>query len=294
MNQLSALHRIPARALRAADALRLGEVALGVGLLSLGALFALESLGPGRLLALAWYFAGSALFVAAVYFLNSYAGYRADLVNRRFDGLERVDPRLFLTGCLAATAGFVVILGMNNPKVLVLALAAFGLWTLYSWPAVGIKAHPLLGAAIHFTAQLFHFFMGWLAVAAADATAALSAVYLALLFVGAYLNHLVIDYEADARAGGPCPVSRASLARASFLVFAAAAGYWVLLGAGGLIPWWQVVPFAAAFVLQAAAQRLLPGEEGEGGRQPLRYRACYRLFYGVAVVVFVGSKVHYG
>jgi hypothetical protein len=294
MSHLTALSRVPARTLRLLEALRLGEIALGIGLLSLGVVFGLDGLTVERLLGLTWFFAGSGLFVAAVYFLNSYLGYEEDLANRRFDGLGTTDRRFFLWACLPATAGFVGVLGLYSTAVLALALGAYALWGLYSWPAVGIKVHPVLGAGIHFVAQLAHFFMGYLAVARADGTTLLIAVYFSLLFVGAYLHHLVIDYEADARICGPLRVSQQRLGSASLAVFAAAAAYWLALAVGGVVPWWQVTPFAVAFVLQVGARRILAEGGGDTQERRLRYRGAYRVFYGLAVVAVVIAKGTYG
>jgi len=264
---------------------RSAEVLVGTGLLSLGAFAGAAQGDPPRLLHLWIFLAGTTAFVVAVLAINSWAGYRDDSHNPRFASLRGLARDHYRQLGAASATGAALAYTWLSPWTLLLAVLALLLWTVYSTPAWGLKTRPREGAAMHAAGQLCHFYMGWLAFAPLSAASLAPAVYLSLLFVGGYLNHLVLDYAADARAlsgASPPRMERDALQRVSAAVFTLAAAWLALAWLLGFVGTGLALPFLLAFAAQSGDWWLArPGGAVEA------YRTRYRLYYGAAAVAWV-------
>ena len=274
-------------------ALRLKEVALLVGLSLVAYPFAVEKVLLDHWQTLIQLYVGLCCFVAGVFALNNYSGYRHDKQNKRFTVKRGISSKnyfyFFLFGATAAIGIFYWL----NASLFRLSLVVLFLWVIYYLPKYGLKYFPVTGLMVHLVAQIFQFQMGWVVFADLSVKSLAVSGYFALLWGAAYLNHELVDYEADKAAGvktsavkfGPKMVSGLS-----FTFFVIAHIFLLSLVKQGVLLSFEAMPFIVAFLLHIIVLAVFYLKNNLLSKAIL-YRNIYRSLYALATVALVIIKL---
>jgi 4-hydroxybenzoate polyprenyltransferase len=181
--------------------IRLGEVLVLQGSPLLGALFAMDRITTAGCMAIVSLATGSVLLVAHVFVLNDWSGVDYDLrdpnrssglfANRsiRRNGIAYLSLALLTLGLL--------LLRTFGYATLTIAVAIAGLSALYSLPRIHMKGVPVLSSALHFTAGLLHFLLGYSVFRTPDWRGIEIGSFFALVFVAGHLIHETSDSDSD-------------------------------------------------------------------------------------------------
>jgi len=266
----------------------------GAGFVALGGILGVLDAGSASPARVATWLAGTACYVLAVLAFNSWAGHRADRLNPRFAAVRDVPPAAYLRVALPSAALALALDASLAAWTAVLAAAGMATWSLYSAAEGRFKAHPWPGGALHLVAHGCQFYMGYLAFARFSPGSVVIAVYFGIVFVAGYLNHLVLDFDADEKAlvsstARPAP---ASLRRASRWLFVASAAWLAAAALAGLVRPWLAGPLLVAFACQGFDWSR-SGAAGDPARDRTRYRVYYAgaAFAGLAAAWLAGGSV---
>jgi len=276
---------------------RLGECVLMVGLFFIGSVFSIKSISISTIFPLVLYSLGAFFFILAVYSLNAYCGFEADKQNKRFKNLALVSSELFLYPFFAYTLIFLILFSLTDIRITFLALLSFIGWIWYYLPKYGLKYKPITGTLVHFFTQIIHFQMGYLLFEDLDAFSILISIYFAVLWVGAYLNHEVMDYEADKQTNvltSAVYYGQQRIDHISFFLFIIGNIYLFILCALQQVSWWIALPFLFAFTLQFITKIYFELSLKGTIQQPKLYRNLYRLYYVLGSCLFVLLKLYKG
>jgi 4-hydroxybenzoate polyprenyltransferase len=260
------------------------------GFFCIGLLFSAEHAQSLIAPDVAIYIAISFCFVLSVYSFNAWAGYPKDKQNPRLQQIVKVSRgfHLVLSICLLCVA--LIVYGYLLRILPLLALAAWGLWAMYSAGRPKLVRKPFVGTFMHFVAQLIHFQLAYLLLAPPSAASVLIGIYFALLFSAGHFYHEVIDYAADQASGkvtGAVSFGKRTALRLSDIVFTLAQFLWLVLWETELISWLQFVAFAGAYLLQLLTY-LIVRSRRLTGRYTFLYQNTYRIYYmlaGLAVLL---------
>ncbi len=273
-----------------AKELRLAEGVLLSGL-TLGAYpFAVDAFEEIHLVALVLLFIGVYTFVISILALNNSAGYYTDKGNSRFQQHSMLSKSqyFYLFLCLVAVAlGIFFFLDLLLFR---LALVVLFLWLVYYWPKRGLKYKPLTGLGVHLVAQVFQFQMGFVLFTDLSIRSWLLGAFFALLWGGAYLNHEVIDHDADKKSGIKTTTVWLGVDRSiilSLALFSIGTSMLASLYLLSKVTTSEAIPFFMAYVLHLS---LLAYLRGKGGirANATSYRNTYRVLYaGAGVIVLL-------
>lgn len=178
-------------------ALRIPEVILMTGFFVIGGLFGIQSISLDAFLTLLGIVLMSFLIILSVYAFNSASGKKRDKHNPRLKSLIHITGKAFF---LFAFVFFVLAIALSmliDWRISVLCIIVYGLWVAYSHPFYGLKHKPYYGTILHFTAQVLHFNMCYLAFQPIDGYGVALSLYFAFAFAAGHLHHEIIDYPAD-------------------------------------------------------------------------------------------------
>ncbi len=276
---------------------RLTECILMVGLFFIGSVFSIQAVSIDTIYPLVLYSLGAFFFILAVYALNVYCGFEADKQNNRFKKLDTasISPKLFLYPFFAYSLIFIVLFSVLNSSITLLALLSFAGWIAYYLPKYGLKYRPVTGSLVHFFTQIIHFQMGYLLFDDLNAFSFLISIYFAILWVGAYLNHEVMDYEADKQTNvltSAVYYGQQRIDHISFFLFIIGHAYLFILCILQQVPWWIALPFLFAFTLQFITKLYFEFFLKGTIQQPKLYRNLYRFYYVLGSCLFVALKIH--
>lgn len=273
-------------------AVRFDEVLVLQGTPLLGALYALGSLRPAVLPALALFAAGSCCLVAHVFLLNDWAGFDADRRDANRPSGAAVPARTLGHLALLALLLALLLLSPFGPRTLALALAIAGLSALYSLRPSAGKGVPVLGSLLHVAGGVLHFHLGYSLAGAFGARSLALSAFFALTFAAGHLMQEVRDHDADRRSGirtnavafGPTAAFAAGLA-----AFAAADVLLVALAVGGVLP--RVLVLAAPLLALHVGWSLGALRAGLGFEAVRRLRRRYRRLYAVLGVLMLAAAL---
>jgi len=282
--------RLPLRLL---SCIRFDEVWALQGPPLMGAVFSINSLTSGNVLAFTVFVCGSVCLVAHVFVFNDWSGIRDDLrdPNRAPRTFPAKDVSRTQIGFLAIAllALSLLLLGLLGTAPAVLALAIVAVSALYSAPAFRMKGLPVISSLLHFVGGILHFLLGYSIFAAIDDRGIAISCFFALVFTAGHLTHEARDYEGDSLNGirtNAVVFGRTQSFFAGLALFTAAYALLVTLAAFGIVP--RVLVFSAALYplhLYASLRAIRAGLTFESLDQ-LRRR--YRLLYGI-IGITMGS-----
>lgn len=267
---------------------RSAEVALLLGFPITGALVAFDS--PRQLfsLDLLFFIIGMFSLCSAIYSFNGWAGMAEDERNTRLHNLK--DKRVFFLVSLAVSIiSFIIFHSFLSLFLVVSSLISFCLWMVYSKK---FKYRPVLGTLIHFVGQILHFEMGYSIIKPMDSYSLLVSIYFALLFSAGHINHELIDYEADKRAGvqtGAVFFGKKTWTVVSLILFSGSTLFLLCISTTKHVDMVIFFPFIAAGVIHAA-RKLMTYRFDFSRERFLSERSFYRFAYFAAGVLFFVIK----
>lgn len=182
-------------------ALRVKEVGLMSGFFVIGAFWSINDLSFSSVLNLFTVWAVSFFTILAVYAYNAAAGKSIDKSNKRLSSLEHFSKKTFNTlGSLFVLIAVFFALYLDI-KIAFLAITIFAMWVSYAHPKFGLKQKVLWGTVLHFVAQILHFNMCYMVFEEISLFSILLSIYFSFCFAIGHLNHEIIDYDSDKKAG---------------------------------------------------------------------------------------------
>lgn len=243
--------------------------------------------------------AGTLALGAHVMTLNTLFGQRSSDADREVMDFP-LGPEEWRPRQLAVLTALLLALAVTSLALLSAATAAAGfaiafLWLLYAHPRICLKGRAPLDSVVHLAGGFAHFTLGTLA---ADAGLPLGrplawATGLAGIFVAGHLHHVIKDLDAD-RAAGIRTIGIALGPRRCFLLgtglFLAA---WLGLAAVAWREFRSALPaislLASALATAVSASASFAGVSAGAREALLAHRRRYRLFFGLAGLVLLGS-----
>lgn len=272
--------------------LRSGEVLLMTGFALIGAFFSLEEISVPTVLLLLAFFIGIFFLFSAIYSINSWFGYTADLENKRMGYLKGTPVGIYIASSFIFGALAFAALGLIDLRLLFAGAVSLALWTLYSLPRIGLKGVAFGGTLLHFISHIIHFNMGYILYKPISAESLAVSIYFSLLFAGGHFHHEAIDYATDKRSRlktAAVSLGWKGALNLSFSLFALAALYWATLYHYDIIGFRAFAPFMAAFALQGLLRIYFDRWLGDTDAA-LLYRTSYRIFYLLAGIAFIIFK----
>ncbi|MDX2003025.1 MAG: UbiA family prenyltransferase [Chitinophagales bacterium] len=178
----------------------MGEILLMTGFSFVGVLFTDPSswANPSIFLPLLLYVA---FYVMAVYFLNSYADYAADMLSERLKNVSKLSRSKYLGLLVLACMAFSALSYYISYILLAICWLGMLLWFFYYVPPFRFKATLFGGSIIHFIAGIVHFQMGYCSYQPFSSNSLLISIFFATLLCIGHLHHEIIDVENDTLAG---------------------------------------------------------------------------------------------
>ncbi len=261
----------------------------------LGACFALDGLGSVRLIPLLLLACGSFLLVAHVFAINDWANIASDAQDPNkapavflTKGLSRRDFGVFSLLLLLGGLTFLAALPLHT---LLIALGIAVLSAVYSHPAVGAKAIPLLSSVPHVAGGVLHFLLGYSVFHGVDGPGLLIALFFAVTFTAGHLNQEVRDHAGD-RANG---LRTNAVAFGPTRTFLAGLGLFTVAYADlAALAWLGLIRPALAWLPAALyplhlAWSLRTLRQGLTFDSVSRFQARYRLLYALIGVAMLAS-----
>lgn len=264
--------------------LRVGEIALMSGFFVIGSFFTGKNpwQTPGRFLLMS---AGIIAYIAAVYMLNSFADYDADEVNPRLKPVRTIARNTYLKLTVITVCLFLAVFAFLDFLLILISLTAFFGWVLYY--VYQFKGVPYAGTVIHFFAGILHFHMGYAAFSEPGPDSIAVSLYFALILCAGHINHELIDFEADSRAGvmtTAVKIGEKSALRNLMIVFAASlfAGIFISAARGGSDTMFFLFPAASTLSLVSAPFFR--------NKKPRQFRFFYRSVFATAGIIYIVSS----
>lgn len=227
--------------------------------------------------------------VQSIYLLNSYFGADSDKHNHRFRN-RTIDDEKTASRYLAWSAAFLFVSVLINAwfqwKGVALILANYILWACYASPKVNLKGHYMFGTGVHFVSGIINFHIGYLTYGNFGEDSLMISIYFSLLFSAGHLHHMVLDYEADFKAGIRTLAVALGLDKTmnlSIIVVGVSGIYYIVMGKIGIVGSVTVLSVAAATLIHFILFFIYrPAMKGVIGR--IRYRNSYRVLHAINLV----------
>lgn len=231
---------------------------------------------------------GSVCAAASAYAYNAFEGRRYDHWNRRLRKHPVVagtlSPATMVPLALALALVSLAALWQYHPASAGAALATLALGALYSNKRLGGKERSGLPTVLHFLGAILFFWVG-AAGGRLSAVTIVASIGLGLLFVAGHFNHVVVDFDADRRAGLHTVAVRRGRRAASLLSASSFLAFYLMMAAAWWRDWWPAelaAPLVAAgsvhlLTLGALFSRIVR-EEGAART----YRRFYRGLFVIA------------
>jgi len=195
------------------QALRLKEILLMTGFSFVGILFASTISFSALPLVIGF----TVSYVMAVYFLNSLAGYHHDKKSDRLEVVSSISKSTYLILFLIATLSFGTLSLLVNLEVFILCISALTVWIAYYLPPFHLKSSFLGGTLAHFVCGILHFHMGYSSFTHINLGSIFISMLFALLLSIGHINHELLDFSPDKKAGLKTTAIRIGTRKAIYL-----------------------------------------------------------------------------
>ncbi len=196
--------------------LRLKEILLMTGFSFIGVLFTDEQ-GWWDILKNCTVFLFILFYVTTVYFLNSFADYKADIHSARLKDIGKISRANYIWLFVFFALLFFIFSLLINTTVFFLSLSSLCLWCLYYLPPFRLKSSLFGGTGIHFLAGILHFLTGYCCYSKLNESSIIVAVFFALLLSVGHFHHEILDYDADKISGNKTTAVRLGLVKMYYL-----------------------------------------------------------------------------
>ena len=272
--------------------IRFDEVAALQATPIIGAFFSIGVLSAGHALTTTILIAGNLCLMAHVFVLNNWSGIDGDLkdpdrATRTFaaKGLTRTQVG-YLAGSLLAIG--LLLFGLINTRVLVVATMIAALSALYSSPTLHLKGVPLFNSVLHFVGGCIHFLLGFAAFGTINAQSLVISCFFGLVFTAGHFTHETRDYDVDLLNGirtNAVVFGKAQSFVAGLVLFISAYAFMAALAVLGFVP--HLLVCAAAFIpvhLLASRRAVQASLTRESLR---RLQRCYRALFATIGIVMI-------